>query len=324
MKRKKYLYLIICMLLLIIAISAYKMLEVGNREEKKQISVIVDNSNDLRWSAFKEGLKQGEIETDSQVNLVSTEKLYSWREEKKLIQREIENGSKAIILEVTEDSNVADYFEELSKNIKIVLLNSNIYAQREYTLVTPDNEKIGKILGEEILKEEAKKATSKKLRVGVFCGNEKQDGMAKRLQSFMKVLGEKEIKPVWVIYNRRENSYLSLENKLSKEQVDVLVCLGNVETELAVDELEKQKTIESKLYGVGCSEKLIYHLDKGNIEKLLAPNEFRLGYQSVVSAKKMMDYYLQKDSTGFIDFTLVDKDSVYDKENQKVLFPIVQ
>lgn len=323
MKRKKYLYLIICTLFSIIAISAYKMLEVGSGEKKSQISVIVDNSNDVRWSAFKEGLKQGEIKTDTQVNLASTEKIYSWQEEKKLIEREVNNGAKAIILEVVEDDNAAEYLEEVAKNVKIVLLNSDIYGSGGYSLVMPDNEKMGRKLAEEVFLAEEEKPAKKSLRIGVFCGNEKQDGVKKRLESFVKSLKEEGIEPAWIVYNRQEDSHTQLEEKLAKEPTDCLVCLGNTETELAVDALEKEE-VKSKLYGIGCSEKLIYHLDRGNIEKLLAPNEFRLGYQSVVSAQKMVDYHLSGDKTILVDFTTVDKNSVYEKENQKVLFPIVQ
>ena len=107
---------------------------------------------------------------------------------------------------------------------------------------------------------------------------------------------------------------------------DIVVALENDETERAVDHLNENPEIlsECALYGIGNSEKVVYYLDKGMIRALLAPNEFHMGYQSVEELAMKLEYHAIEKRNVTTGYLLIDKDSLYDTENQKILFPIVQ
>ena len=66
--------------------------------------------------------------------------------------------------------------------------------------------------------------------------------------------------------------------------MDILITLGNAETETAVDYLQADTSYKRQfmIYGEGCSDKTVYYLDKGIIKSLVVPNEFNMGYQSYI------------------------------------------
>jgi len=66
------------------------MLGVNKEEKKYSVSVIVNDSNNDRWIAMREGLEQAAKDDDIQLNYVSTGVFASEDEEKALIEREVE------------------------------------------------------------------------------------------------------------------------------------------------------------------------------------------------------------------------------------------
>ena len=103
-----------------------------------------------------------------------------------------------------------------------------------------------------------------------------------------------------------------------------MVSLDNDSTEQAVDYLQAQEQTEFGLYGIGCSEKNVYYLDKGVIGALVVPNEFNIGYLSAAAIAGQLREPLSSAKTEKVGFLTITKDNLYDEENQKILFPIVQ
>ena len=60
------------------------------------------------------------------------------------------------------------------------------------------------------------------------------------------------------------------------------------------------------------------------ITALVVPNEFNMGYQSMRSIAKQLQYKLSSADSEQVDSLVVKKENLYDEENQKILFPIVQ
>ena len=78
------------------------------------------------------------------------------------------------------------------------------------------------------------------------------------------------------------------------------------------------------IYGEGCSDKAVYYLDKGVIKTLVVPNEFNIGYQSVHAIAEQIKYKLSSAESTTVDSLVINRQNLYDEENQKTLFPIVQ
>ena len=110
------------------------------------------------------------------------------------------------------------------------------------------------------------------------------------------------------------------------EPVDILITLGNAETETAVDYLQADTSYKRQfmIYGEGCSDKMVYYLDKGIIKSLVVPNEFNMGYQSVHTIAEQIKYKFSSAESTTVESLVINRQNLYDEENQKILFPIVQ
>ena len=67
-----------------------------NEKKQEKISVIIQNSDDSQWAAFKYGAKMAAADKKTEVFVVSTAGSLSVQEEENLIEREIANGASGI------------------------------------------------------------------------------------------------------------------------------------------------------------------------------------------------------------------------------------
>jgi ribose transport system substrate-binding protein len=323
-KNKIYFEIVIFVLLIAIAWASYGMLNVGKKVKTHAVSVIVNNSNSDKWAAMREGLEQAAVDNHITLNFVSTEDIKDMEEEETLINRELENGADGLIIQMVSSYDVSDMISDISSKTAVVLIETDVAPEEVYTTVMPDNAAIGKAIGKAIIKDMGGDVKNKK--IGVLCDNQSQLSMIQRLKGLQNSLKRSGAKIAWTLETTSENLSSKLMKQQKQESADILVTLDNNETEAAADFLqnstiEKQKCL---LYGEGCSEKAVYYLDKGVIQTLVVPNEFNMGYLSMAAIANQLQFKDPKADNTQIDFLVINKDNLYDADNQKILFPIVQ
>lgn len=323
-KRKIYFGLVIAGLIVILAWASAGMLGVNAENKKYNVSVIVNDSNNDRWIAMREGLEQAAKDNDIQLNYVLTGVLTDLEEESTFMEREKENGADGIIIQPVSSENAYAVFEKVEDTTAIMLLETDAEPEGIYAVTAPDNTYIGETLAKEVLSDYGEKITGKK--IGILGGSQTQNSMKQRIDGVMEVLEEAGVTVSWVLPDATENLQRELDTQQSREPVDILITLGNTETEAAVDYLlaEKDAAPQMKIYGEGCSEKTVYYLDKGMITTLVVPNEFNMGYQSMNAIARQLKYGSGSAKNIVIDSLVIDKSNLYEEENQKILFPIVQ
>ena len=98
--------------------------------------------------------------------------------------------------------------------------------------------------------------------------------------------------------------------------------MDNDALENAVDLLETSEETPA-LYGVGCSDKTIFNMDRGLIRAMVVPNDFQMGYLA------LMDVNSRIDAPGIpmihreISYDVVKASNMFDSYNQTILFPII-
>lgn len=323
MKRNRlYFGVLILILLIIIAWASYCMLYVGKSEETHTVSVIVNDSNNDRWIALHQGLEQAAGDYNIDLNFVSTGKFASVEEEIALIDRELENGAEGVIVQMVAGTEEIPELSEISADAPVMLLETDITPEGVYAITGPDNAAIGRALADAV-KEDLGEALSEKT-IGILSGNEKKLSSLQRLSGLHEGLAETGAEILWTLdcANEQRGNTDALQGAAP---VDIVIALENDETERMVDYLQTENTrMQSLLYGVGCSEKAVYYLDKGVICTLVVPNEFNMGYQSMESMANQLRYRLTKAEDCRVDYLVVDRTNLYDADNQKILFPIVQ
>lgn len=329
MKQNKiYFSMLIFVLVVIIVWTSYSMLNVGKKEEPHSVSVIVDNSNNERWIVMRQGLEQAAKDYGVDLNYVYTGEFIDMEEELSLIRREMKSGAEGIILQAAYTSQDSKEMLELGADTAVVLLESDLPAEGFYTYVGPDNQALGQAVADVLIDEYGQQLKTKK--IGVLTGNQNQYGMQQRLAGFEARLKEVQVEAAWKIDREERKRKEEGEGEGSRFDVpfvpDIMIALGNDETEKLADYMQEHKKTAGNClaYGVGCSEKAVYCLDKGILQKLVVPNEFNMGYQSMEAMAKQLKYHTKEAATIQVDYLVVDRENLYDTDNQKVLFPIVQ
>lgn len=323
-KKKLYFGIAIVALIVILAWASIGIIGAKQVEKKYNVSVIVNDSNNDRWIVMREGLEQAAKDNGIQLNYVLTGAFTSLEEEQVLVEREKENGADGIIIQVVSSEDAYAVFENIEDSIAIMLLETDVEPEGVYALTAPDNKSIGTLLATEVLERYGKNIQNKK--IGILMGNQGQNSMKQRLEAVTDILQEAGADIIWTLSGVSGNRLEQLDEMQEKVSADIFISLGNTETEAAVDYFlaggADKKQI--RLYGVGCSEKAVYYLDKGMITALVVPNEFNMGYQSMDAVAKQLKQKANQIESIVIDSLVIDRDNLYEEENQKILFPIVQ
>lgn len=322
---KFYLRMSILILTVIIIWTSYNMLGGGKEEDSHLVSVIVNDSNNDRWIALRLGLEQAAKDYNIDLNYVFTGKFADWEEEKAVIYRELDNGAEGIIVQMISGAEEEESdFADISSKAALMLLESDIKPENLYALVEPDNIGIGRAVADSIKQDFGTELKGRK--IGILSGNQNRISVRQRLQGVKEGLTGEDVEIIWCV---EDMEFYDGETTAAQEQTilaDIVIALGNTETEKMIDYmlLDEEFREKSVLYGVGCSEKAVYYLNKGMVKTLVVPNEFNMGYQGMEALAMQLQYHSDKAEGSRVDYLVVNRSNMYDQEMQKVLFPIVQ
>lgn len=302
-------------ILSVIGYSAYGMLNQGKEDDYISVSVIINDSSNARWDAFRAGVEQGAEDYHVHLNLVSTGNFRNAQEERVIVNRELDGDADGII--VAPYSSEADMTLPAEPAKPVVLVGTGIEIDKLFTTVMTNHAKLGEALAEAAIEDKA-------VKVGILSGNQIQKSMEQRLKSAKKRLADAGVEISWVLSEKELNKKQQSIEYFIEHPVDTVISIDNASTEKAVDIMLNNDSISWKLYGGGRSEKLVYYLDKGLIQVLAVPNEYYIGYQCVALAAQNIRYYTSETEQSEIDFYMVSKENLYDEEISRILFPTVR
>lgn len=307
--------LFLAVLLSVIIYSAYGMVNQGRDDDYISVSVIVNDSSNARWDAFREGLEQGAEDNQVHLNLVSTGSFQNAQEEHTIVKRELEGDAAGVIVEPY--SSEADNVLQGVSADSVVLVKTGVETDTLYTSVMTDHIKFGESLADAAIQEGETK-------VGILSGNQSQLGMRQRLKGVKERLTEAGVEISWVLSAKELNKKIRNTEYFINNQVNAVISLENDDTEKAVELLSDNAGISWRIYGEGRSEKTVYYLDKGLIQKLVVPNEYYMGYESMALAAQMARYHTDKMEQVEVEFFRVTKENLYAEETSRILFPTVR
>lgn len=286
----------------------------------KAISLIVYGNESERWENMRCGAEQAVDSAKAEINLVTMSDEIGVSEQKKLIQRELNNGADALMIAACDSTEMKQYIEELSEKVPIILVESGIGYTEDKLCVSAENYKMGYQMGEIIIERELPE-----IKVAIFIDHEQRDSVAERYQGLYDALQGK-VGSI-TIWKRKDNetnigAMLLLQRHLTEEAVDVVVGIDTASTEAVIDAVENLNK-DAKLYGIGNSDKAVYYLDSGVIEALGYQNEFSIGYLGVQEVMKTQHYTIEE-YNDLVEYHIVTKKSLYETDNQKMLFPFVK
>lgn len=334
MKNKRIVNMgIILVLVTVMVWSMLGLMRLREEDTYYYVSVILNDSYNESWTLARNGMEQAAKDNNIILNYLYTNSMESAEEQMDLIRREEKNGAQGIITKLLPLQG-QEQVEELTGKDNLILMDCLLTDSETQSnaYVGPDYYTMGKSLAHRVYQDHAKEGAdgdqpSSDLRIGLIL---RQDEVASQQgkRGFLEAADELGMTVSWIMESElgtQEGEKL-YDRINEKKQVDVLVTLENTLSECAVDYVERPdaKSAGADLYGIGFSEKLIFYLDRGRIRALAVPNEFNLGYQSVQAMAEKLTAKQTTAGSNEIRFTLVDKTTLYDEDNQKMLFPIVQ
>lgn len=312
--------LVVSLIIAIMFLNGIMIRENGANTETIQIHAIIDNSSDNRWVQFIAGMRQAAEDQNVKLTVMPTGHFTDLAEEKTMIDRSVRDGANGVILQLCDNTDMHETLQNLYGQIFVELVNTGIDDTVENItgIVSPDHKAIGEALAAETLvfaPEAVENCT-----IGVVSGEMSLGSSNQSMQGFLEASVDFGIDVSWTLVQPDGSSNLRemLENKKAP---DILVAIDNAGLEAAGEyaaSLEKPIVV----IGTGTSTKAIYYLDSGVVQSIVVPEDYMMGYQSV---SDLADFIKKNTFTARIrtvEHRVIHQDTLFDEENQSILFPI--
>lgn len=319
---RKMFILIEAVLAVMVLVVAIAMLWERRGRDMEKISVIVRNSDDSQWSAFKYGLRMAAEDQGVEMFVVSTGSEMTMEEEKELIESEVDNGADAVIVQPVPGVESQEMLQEIEKKTPVVLIG---YAATKDSasglpVVAPDNYAMGAALAEELL--EDYDGNIKGRILGILSETTDSQAILERERGFRDVAEAEGAVVSWsVAGNFSGEAATSIETLPS---VDCVMALDDASLKAAGACSASNRLHGALVYGIGHSTEAVYYLDTGIAECLVVPDEFNVGYQSLTEISENLRSYLHGMQDITISHTVIRREELFTQENQEIIFTMSQ
>lgn len=296
----------------------------SNRGEEKNYRIIfipkvIDEDNDF-WKLLIEGVEMAAAENKMELTVVAPETEDDCEAQNKLIEWAVEQKPDAILLAPASFTETTPYAKKVAQEgIPLILVDSAVDEDIADTVIMTDNMKLGEVEGNYM-----KQYATKDSQIVIVGHVEGTSTAIEREMGVRKGLGEYEDRIVDVVFcdSDYDKAY-GLMMELIEKYPDIDLVAGlNEYSAVGAARAIKEKGLQKKIRVVGIDSSLeeIQMLEEGIFEIIVIQNPFKMGYLGVEAAEKLLSgEKVPKNIDSGCE--LIENDSVYTEENQKLLFP---
>lgn len=327
MKNDKKIFIMIeTVLAIMVLIAATCMIQEGADVESPKVSVIVQDSDNSRWGAFKYGLEMAAADYNVEIYVVTTGKTMTAEEEMAMMESEVENGAEAVIVQPVSSiggNGMENFLEKINRKVPVIQVESSAETENgrlDVPVMKPEHYKMGAALAEEVRKDCGDNLEGKTIGIvseekDTKAIQEKENGVTEGILSAGGTI-------LWSVKGYSESKgNLSLP---AFPKVDVLIALDDGCVLKAGEAAADEKLHDAAIYGIGNSMEAFYYLDTGNVDCLIVPDEFYLGYQSVVNVAERMERLSGDPKDLSMSYSVIRRDNLFSEDNQSYLFSLTQ
>lgn len=287
-----------------------------------KVSVIIQQSDDSQWNAFKYGLRMAAEDQKVEMVVVSAGEMTA-KEQVSVIQQEIDNGADAVIVQPVPGKDTEKMLKRLEKKIPIMLVETAAGKEGEKSelpVTEANHYEIGEALADELLNDCGQNLNGKTLQI--YSQRSDSEGIVNCEKGLKDRLQDSGIEVNW---NRSASPGGYEKNPLKEqEKIDFVIALDDRSVVQAGEYAMAGKLNGALVYGVGRSTEAVYWLDTGKVECLVVPDEFNMGYQSLTETVKLFKHSVHKMNSKTVSHTVIRQDTLFSKDNQKILFTMSQ
>ena len=314
----------------LLAVSYYYGAIRGTSDSPSVYSVILYQNTDNEWTTLLEGIRQAEEDFGLKVNYVNMSTGDTAQEQAELIRREIDSGVSGILFAAVDSKALGDALKDDNIQIPLVALETGVsgISSSNYFSITGDDYGMGQALGQKILKDMEEQDGQRV--VTVIREYMERDSVCQRYEGLVDQLKKAE-PPVEIQDLSRKEGDFSLRLYIGtnfQKCGQYIAALDKVSTEEAAAAWQgeassrEQEGKTFRIYGIGNTLQTVTDLDNGLLQGFVYQNEFNMGYEGIQTLvdKEKKGYFTEQVN---IKYKLVTQDTLYESDNERLLFPSI-
>jgi ribose transport system substrate-binding protein len=317
---------IICLILIwtLMPNGCYKQSGSGASEDRKTIEFIVKMKSGEHWNLVKQGVREAASEFDVNVNFMAPDEETDVYQQEILVNNAIENKVDAIVLAASDYREMSSIVEKANENkIPVITIDSGVSTNKVLSKVSTNNFESGKQAAERLVQltgENSKLAILSFVK-GSESAQKREEGVLEALSKYPGV----QVVPTEYCYSSESLAALQTRNILSiYDNIDGIVALNSSASLGAAQAIEELGLIgKVKLITFDSTMLGIQYLEKGTIQATVIQNPVAMGYLGVKYAVMAAKGEKIPDNIN-IESKLIDKNSMYFEENQRLIFPFIK
>lgn len=297
---------------------AVGMLRERSGRERERVSVIIQNPESSQWSAFKYGLRMAAEDFGMEVSVVGVEGELTTAQEQKLWEREVENGTDAMIVQL-QDGVEKETLKKIEKRIPVMLVESSA-EELAFPCTSADNYAMGKAVAEVLLEDCGGNLKGKTLGLVFETGG--SETIKDRKKGLCEAIQDRGGEILWSISIRQEDEPEGILQE--QDAVDFVIALDDRSFVRAGKEAASRNLHGALVYGIGSSTDAVYYVDSGSAQCLVVPDEFNIGYQAFAEVANKVGSRFYKMRNRTVSYTVMRRGNLFSKENQEIIFTMNQ
>ena len=283
-----------------------------------EVSVICRSENTETWNTMKQGIDQAAKDLNVDVSFITLSSRNNVKEQATLLNREINNGADAIIIAPVNSNNLNESIKQSMKKVPVIAMQSTVTGLTGLQEISCDNTGMGKSLAQELKKSDHNGSEVVILKNSMNCSN---------VSDCVKGI-EAELKNRRLIYcdvpDDSGQAYDMARECLSTHRGDTFIALDaeTLETFGQAKKDLKGQSMQTKIYGVGRTNKVVSLLEERTINAIAVENDYNLGYLCIKSAVNRI--HKQDDGNANINYLIVNSTNMYQSESERMLFPFIK
>lgn len=319
MKRKMK---IIILLFLLLAAGTFFTEKYIYNDNQKPLHIIyipkVNDGSDF-WSSVIAGAEMAAKENGAELKVSAPKEETDVSRQNELILQAISEKPDAIVVSPNSyEENLEALKKVRAAGIKLIYIDSDTRERIQNSIIATDNYEAGRKMGEYI-RDNINSASV----IAVVAHVKNSSTAIEREQGFRDAIGDYEAQIAEVVYSNSDydKAYEETRELLEKYSIDVLACL-NEYSAVGAARAVKEMGLGGRITMIGFdnSTEEIELLEEGVFSAIVVQRAYSMGYLGIETA---VDCINGKKVEADIDSgsLLITRDTMYETENQEVLFP---
>ena len=276
-----------------------------------EMSVIL-RDGDGAVSTMRKGMEQAAQDLNVELRFLIPAEDNSAAQQAQLLEREVAGAAPAVLLIPADREALGDAVSAAAGKTTLVTVETDMTAWGAAASITMDHQELGAALGAAALNGVPEGGTV--LLLDSLPGD---NGIRERMEAAKAVLerGGRQAR----VY-KWDPDTTSLPDILRIERPRAIIAFEAAAL-ADVAELSRGEDVFPLLYGCGSTASIAAALEKGRVTAITAVNVFSAGYLAVEAAAALARH---EDWTAAapVAFSIVRQETMYDSDNQKLLFPV--